>query len=448
MSVKRKWETQYENTDISKIEERLAELNEKYDNQKMTKEEQAEQRKLKTMKENLPIVKDLIEVRERRINEKSEIKKEIDRRESLEKLSKECDKLESELKQLEEKNAEIDEKLKNPDLSDKEKESLKSEKNEVLKKMDDNNNKFAENQTKLNNNPEGKYLDMSLDDLKNKQIMISEEISYCNFACNKLMQGYSWDAVEAAGNNFKFTANEQQSKKLNEIKDANREQNDREIADNPKEENNVENNEVAENEATENETTENEVAENETTTPAVVKVGLFAKFMDWAKNTKVGKWIVDTFSKNKETSEIEGELVDYENEEGDLNRDEDFESALDRMMSEPDKSVEDIEISDDNEEKEEIVEEPVQEIKEEKQSTHDNDFRKYLREVATKGLEKVDAEQTIPNNIDKKIELYEKRYNELLGRDDADQTIVEKLAAQIEELKAQRDIRANDDEGR
>lgn len=360
MGNKRNWEKEYEKySDLTELETEISELNKKYENQTMTKEEFKQWEKSKALKENLPKVKNIIELREKLSAENKQIKEELESRKNLVMINKENEKLENELIALEAIRIDLEEKMKDKNLSEEQKNDLNKEYALNEAKISKNNELYGQTQEKLaQSSGMIKNSKISNEELEEKSINIQTKISKCNLACNKLMKGFSWKSIDLALESFKdakFTANKQQTQKIKKVKEA------LQIPKTGKQQKGL-------------------IVSEKTSFLNKVK-GFFSKVADKAKSLK------EKFIKKKDN------LSDLE---------------------------------------EEVTEEIPKE----------DDFRKYLKEVAEKGLSGIEEEniqQAATTALDKKIELYEKRYNELSTRDDVDKVTIEKLALAIEELKAQRD---------
>lgn len=197
---KRKWEREYEQyLNSTELEERLEYLQDLINGKVATKEEYDEHKKLAAIKANLPKVKNILELRGKLEEQRKELKDEITRRELVEKYGKAAKILEDEMEKLLKEKANLEKEIK-----------LKPEKKaELQAKLAENNNKRQENNRKFgkcheeieignNKTQQGKFKDISLEDLKNEAVLISSNISKCNLACNKLMQGFSWKSIEVA----------------------------------------------------------------------------------------------------------------------------------------------------------------------------------------------------------------------------------------------------------
>lgn len=200
---KRKWEREYEKYSTStELDERLEYLQDLINGKVATKEEYAEHKKLTAVKANLPKVKNILELRQKLEQQRKELKDEIARRELVGKYDKATKILEDEMKKLQEEKARLEQEIKDPKLKPEKKAELQTKLAENSKKIQDNNIKFGKchegMETENNKIEQSKFKDVSLEELKNKAVSISSHISQCNLACNKLMQGFSWQSIEVA----------------------------------------------------------------------------------------------------------------------------------------------------------------------------------------------------------------------------------------------------------
>ena len=222
----RKWETLYERLSKQGQNAELvlkAELEtEYYEENKNSKEDSAKvsykmSKKANKIIGNLPKVKNILELRNLLDTRHKAIQAELKRR-------KENKKLEEEMTKLNEEYETITFKMKERDLPEKERKQLEKQLETNRTKRDENNKKF------LINNKEQSEIDFSeMDDnkLRKEALQLSTKVSMCNMTCNALMKGESWQTIEVQlGNwdNVKLKANKENTEKLNEIKDAKKEE--------------------------------------------------------------------------------------------------------------------------------------------------------------------------------------------------------------------------------
>lgn len=236
---KRKWERDYESyANSTELDERIEYLTDLTNGNVAMKEEYQELKRLNAIKANLPKVKNILELREQLETQRKEINEEIKLREQIEKKEKENEDLEAkmakEFDNINKQNEKLVELLKSGKLSEKQKEVAKikiKENEDKLKgnvsKRQENNKIFGDNLEEIGKlkkqlEEKGKFNGISTEDLRNQVTQTSSNISKCNLACNKLMQGYSWQSVEVALDKFdeKFTAKGENAAKIKENREA------------------------------------------------------------------------------------------------------------------------------------------------------------------------------------------------------------------------------------
>lgn len=228
MEKKRKWEREYEKySNLTELDERIEYLGDLINGKVATKEEYDEHKKLMAIKTNLPKVKNILELRGKLEEQIKEMKAEMAKRELRAKYDKAITVLEDEMKKLEEEKTRLEKEIKDPNLTPEKKAELKTKLTENEKKRQENNVKFGkchEGKQKENKDAEqSKFKDVKTEDLKNEIIKLSSNISKCNLACNKLMQGFSWKSVELALDKYeneKLTAKGKQAAKMKQNREA------------------------------------------------------------------------------------------------------------------------------------------------------------------------------------------------------------------------------------
>ena len=195
----RKWESEYQNYKNGKYDRKIRDLNRKMKNRTITKDELETLKNFEKIKGNIEKVTNILELRYKLLKQEKEIKDELAR------ISKEKD-LQQEIKKLEEKRVKNDRKqddimaeLKNPNLSEQDKKAKTAELQKLKLEMQENNHNFAENHKNLLANQKTKNLKFSVmneEDLKKKAFDIGTKISKCNMVGNNLMKGLSWDNIE------------------------------------------------------------------------------------------------------------------------------------------------------------------------------------------------------------------------------------------------------------
>ena len=352
----RKWERDYNNYKDGKIDEIIKNMKDELSNhtkQSGTREDAHIQETKKLYKEiesmekikgNISKVENILELREMLQNQKNEIEQEVNRRNELKNISKENDELEQEMGKLLKERDELKAKLKDKSLNDKDRKELSDKLTKNIENTVSNNEKFSINSTKLENAVNAKKSELSeldIAELDEKAIQLSTKISMCNIACNNLMKGYSWKSVEVkidAYNNKKLTPKDEKVEKVvKSIKNSiNKEKNDEVIEnsaiiriDIEKEENYNEENALT------------EVSEFDQKHP------MLAKIKNWFKNR---------FGKEETTQEPE-----------------------------PKTNVEP--------KTEKVVEQPKNEEVQKVEVNQKDEFKKYLREVAEKGMSTIEQDR-------------------------------------------------------
>lgn len=166
------WEEAYNNFDETRFEE----LRAKIDSRKYTREEMVEFRKISKIKNNLPLLNNLMNYKNNlqvKLKELKELKAEYEKKanydEQKEKLEKEMTKYSNRQQIINARQKEIKHCLNNLELSDsvrkqleKEQKELKTESAEIRNKVDNNNAFFRQNekniiaQEKFKNKPNNK----------------------------------------------------------------------------------------------------------------------------------------------------------------------------------------------------------------------------------------------------------------------------------------------------
>ena len=190
----RKWEEKYKEIQSGKLDARISELQEKFNNKSITRDELKEFEKSKRIKENISKVDNVVEYKNKLEGQLKEIKAEQDRRKSLVDLDKEAKKLDGELGRLKIERAVAERELRTPDLSDDKKAKIEARLAGIKDKMIEN----QENQLTIaaTSKAGGKLAELPEEELSGKRTNISSKISKCNMICGKLIEGYSWDSID------------------------------------------------------------------------------------------------------------------------------------------------------------------------------------------------------------------------------------------------------------
>ena len=332
----RKWEEEYESFRKGDYDKRYEELKEKEENRTITKEELSELKKLDAIKNNLSKVKNIKEFKESLEKNSQKLSSELTKRIKAKNLENEREKLEEEMNSLNTEFDKIVEKLKDKDLPETERTKLEAEKQANENKRQQNNSKFIKNQEEMKKfipqNGEN-VMRESIEELNDLKMNLAQKISKCNMACSNLMQGKSWNAIEVKLDNWdkKYTGSKEDA---NKIKATRTVENENKV---------VENNTLG------------KVKESENNILPAVKeekpkwYQFIKRFKNFVKRVRGNKEI-----ENTETLDIPSDIIDKEMEETSK------------------------EIGKD-----------IEKIKE------DNDFKKYLKEVAEKGMKGIVREEKI-----------------------------------------------------
>lgn len=194
----RKWEEKYKELQSGKLDTRIGELQQKFDNKSITREELKEFEKAKKIKENMSKIENIAEYKEKLEGQLKELEAEQDRRKSLVDLEKEAKKLDGELSRLNFDRAVAERELKTPDLSDNKRAEIEARLAGVKEKMNKNQEAFSKNQLTIaaTSKAGGKLAELPDEELQAKRTNISTKISKCHMICRNLIEGYSWDSID------------------------------------------------------------------------------------------------------------------------------------------------------------------------------------------------------------------------------------------------------------
>ena len=377
----KKWEKEFEKFSRGEFDDRYNELSDKISNKTCTKDELKEFKRLDLVKKNLTKVKNIMEYRDKLNHEREIIEGEIKRRQEARNLNKEKEDLEKENADLLLEMDEINSKLKQKDLSEEDRKKLENDKKQSIEKRNKNNEKFLDNQQKMENNLSGdnKYMAKISDkELEEEKVLRSTKISKCNMACNNLMQGKSWEAIEVKLDNWEnYKGKKGQVDKLkNSI------EKDNALKENVSQDKDEQNEKQVDQEKEEN-------------LPVVYK-SFSEKHPILAKIPFLAK-IADKLNKKKN-------IQIKENKDREENNDlKDMESKIAEEVGK---------IIDENN-------------KENIEKNENNEFKNYLKEIADKGMDGIKKEklekaketlaQNKINSANKSAEKYGGRYNEQDG---------------------------------
>lgn len=382
----RKWEEKYKEMKSGKLDKRPSELEEKFNNKTITREELKEYEKLKRIKDNISKIDNVMEYKNKLNEQLKQIKNEQDRRKKLVDLDKEAKKLESELERLNTEREVAEKKLKERDLPTDKKLEIESKLLDIKSKMDKNQENFSKNQLTMASSlkADRKISELSREQLELKKYNISSRISKCNMICARLMEGYSWDSIDIKLEKWqdkKFTSDKETSNKIRKMTEAN-------------------NKEELSTKIEENHNTLNELEESDTNSklnkeilevPAEIsefdrKHPRFAKIKEFFK--RVGYKIKDTFK----IGEKYAEEYNVENEKK-LKTESNKLETTKQEFSENKGNIQ-------------------KENREEKLKNENEDFRKYIKVVAEKGVKEADKER-----LDAKKKIVQKKIVTNEGRE-------------------------------
>ena len=395
MEKKKKWEREYEkyltstelNDRLEELEEKIkavkprkrtvdfgdgikvaVEKNFKYEVRHISKEEYDEYKKLTTIKTNLPKVKNILELRGKLGEDLKELKAEIESRELLSKYDKTIELLEVEMKKLDDEKSKLENELRTPNLQTEKKAELQAKLAQNQKMRQHNNVKFGdchEEKGKINQKAErSKFKDNSVEDLKSKATMLEQRRSMCNYACNRLMQGYSWKSIEVALDKFeneKLTARGEEAAKMKQNREAAKVVNEKGETSKEK---------LSEKAALKS---EEEKEEN-----AIANLTRWQKVKNWTKSL----WGKIKEPHVEENSQEQSEEAKLDNGEGKTT----FWQKVKNWFKGEEPETQSGDQGKDDSEKEAEPKTP------EKESTKEDSFRQYLRDVAEKGMNGVEQE--------------------------------------------------------
>ena len=218
----RKWEEEYMQYKMGTRQKEMKEIQEKLDNKTANKEDYDKLMKMKKIESNIDKVTNILELKNKLYEQIKEIEAELAKREEnkeVESKQSEQDKsifdeakaLQEELEKIEaekeEVKKELKEKAKNNTLTLEEKALLDQKLSELDSKLEENNSKYTKNAEALKNikerKPESKpvmktnkFSGISNEELDKKKFDLSSKISKCNMVAGNLMKGMNWDSIE------------------------------------------------------------------------------------------------------------------------------------------------------------------------------------------------------------------------------------------------------------
>ena len=211
-----KWEEEYNKFKNGDRDKEIIELQDKFSNKTINKEEYDILQKYLKVKSNLDKVKNILEYKKKLKNQLNKIKQEKDKRalfskseQEKEKLNKRKEMLESQLKLYESRLEGINKALKEKGLTKERKEELEKSKKECIMEIDNNNSLYVVNMQEIKKlddqktEDKNKLSDIPDEVLEKKSMEISTKISKCNMISSNLMKGASWDSIELKLDNWK-----------------------------------------------------------------------------------------------------------------------------------------------------------------------------------------------------------------------------------------------------
>ena len=232
---KQKWEVLFEDYSNGGLDKKIKELEDKHSieikNKKDTKEKGEttksyvkQKKQLEKIKGNLPKIQNLIEFKDTIASMKTEIDDEIKSRESISKLSQIKAGLDKENEALMAKVAKIQKKLKSKDISAEDKKKLQEELQKTSMKCEENNETYVKTTEGLKQAEQknGKFEKFDKEDLKMMSNKLSIQSSKVNFYANRLMKGYSIEAIKVSDKttDWSMKAKGKEAEKTKNLKNA------------------------------------------------------------------------------------------------------------------------------------------------------------------------------------------------------------------------------------
>ena len=214
----RKWEEEYMQYKMGTRQKEMKEIQDKLNNKSASKEEYDKLMKMKKVEANIDKVTNILELKNSISEQIKEIEEELIRRQgSKEKTSeqnkqdeaiyKEAQAISLELASIEADKEKVKAELKNKNLSAEERENLNKKLVELDNKLQENNSKYTKNFEAIQNietrKPESKpvmktnkFSSLSNEELDKKKFDLSTKISKCNMVAGNLMKGMNWDSID------------------------------------------------------------------------------------------------------------------------------------------------------------------------------------------------------------------------------------------------------------
>lgn len=395
------WKELYEKLKDKKLDSDLKDLSLKIENKTIKKEEYDEYKRLCRIKENMHKIKNLIEFKEILNEEQREISEEIKNRKERENQEKssdiELEELEKEQEKLNEEKSIIEKQLKNKELKEEEKTELSKKRIELIKKLEENSHNYmiikskSNEKSSSNDNSKSKFKDMSYEELEIRRDNVLNKISKVNMAASRLVEGKSWNAIEVTLDNWtwknrKLTSKDGKIKeKINnakamqgntktDLKQGNRESSAKGNRKPENKENNAKGNKKSENKESEKEETSLVVtSEFDKKHPVIAKIKNFFK--------GIGKGLYNIFYEVTEEKIKTEEKIEENKKE-----DEDFKKYLKEIAEKGYKGIEKDKQKMQEDRERKSKEEAYKRFKEAKLAAYNREAEKYGKEYANKSV--------------------------------------------------------------
>lgn len=188
------------------LDEKYEMLRKKYNSKTITHSEYKEYSKLNSIKENINIIRNLIQQKQKLIQEIDEIKKEIEIKQRYRHLQTESHKINLKIQALNENNKRF-ESLINDDDYKEEREDIRQALNENLEEIEKKKQEYLKFKEQIQEVEASiKEFDNPIEMIEDKKIKIrkmKEKINYYNQIIRNLLNGKSWD--EALSNLLKWS---------------------------------------------------------------------------------------------------------------------------------------------------------------------------------------------------------------------------------------------------
>lgn len=377
--MREKYKKMYEELKSGEKDKRLEELKNKISEKTATQQEYKEAKRIEKAKENLAKVESVMKLQGKIDAEASKVIGTINRINSKNKITEELDKklveLEEELTKIEEEKSKIQEELKTATGKDKAVLTLKLR--ETNTKIGENNSKYQKAlQDKLNiQNTKDveieKYGQMTIEELDEKQNDLRNKSARCDLVIVNLLKGRNLDDISVQLDNYQnrtFKSDEKLSNRIKTRREEKTKDVDPEISDET----------LTEIEKGLEKETEKIVDEAKKETSLTTETEFAKKHPRLAK---IGNWFKNMFSKKEKNVKSVTEQV----------KDKPEETKIEKNTNK-DKAIEDI------------------------VNSNENDFKKYLKDIAENGYDKTIEEKAM-ENMERKQEKLKKAKEQAYDRE-------------------------------